>query len=89
LDKLANLYLDGAYWNKVDLFIFMRSYLPTKDVKMFLDLLSDAYNERYNLQELICFLIDASNKSRKSLEEEFVSQPVEISNDANEENLAR
>ena len=89
MDKLANLYLDGAYWNKVDLFIFMRSYLPTKDVKMFLDLLSDAYNERYNLQELICFLIDASNKSRKSLEEEFVSQPVEISNDANEENLAR
>ena len=68
---------------------FMRSYLPTKDVEMFLDLLSDACNERYNLEELICFLIDASNKSRKSLEEEFVSQPDERSNEANEENLAR
>ena len=67
----------------------MRSYLPTKDVEMFLDLLSDACNERYNLQELICFLIDASNKSRKSLEEESVSQSAEMSNDARKENLVR
>ena len=67
----------------------MRSYLPTKDVEMFFDLLSDACNERYNLQELICFLIDASNESKKSMEEKFVSQLDEKSNEANEENLAR
>ena len=67
----------------------MTSYLPKKDVEMFLDLLFSTCNERYNLQELICFLIDASNKSRKSLEEESVSQPDEKSNEANEENLAR
>ena len=88
MDKLANIYPDGAYWSKVDLWIFMRSYLPEKDVEMFLDLLPDTCNERYNLQELICFLID-SIESRKPLEEESVSQSTEMSNDANKGNLAR
>ena len=37
----------------------MRGYLPTEDVAIFLDLLSDTSNERYNLQELIHFLIEA------------------------------
>ena len=67
----------------------MRSYLPKEDVEMFLDLLSDACNERYNLQELICFLIDAGIESRKPLEEESVSKSAEMSNDARKENLVR
>ena len=37
----------------------MRGYLPTADVAIFLNLLSDTCNERYNLQELIHFLIEA------------------------------
>ena len=67
----------------------MRSYLPQKDVKMFLDLLSDACNERYNLRELICFLINADIESKKPLEEESVSQSAEMNNDASKGNLAR